>query len=88
VFGLVPGRFAWQARTALARLGDEAATKEIYRDLRSSRRDVRTLAVAAVGQARLTSARQELERLGDGDLVDADAVAEARRLLDRGDRRD
>ncbi len=81
VFGLVPGRFAWQARVALARLGDEAARKEIITGLDSRRRDVRTLAVAAVGQARLTSARSRLETLQRTERADPDALADALRLL-------
>ncbi|MEN9578842.1 MAG: hypothetical protein RJA70_1851 [Pseudomonadota bacterium] len=76
-FGLVPGRFAWQARVALARLGDVAASREILQGLRSWSRDARTLAVAAAGQARLAAAREPLEELARSGRADPDALTEA-----------
>ncbi|MBN1612169.1 MAG: HEAT repeat domain-containing protein, partial [Polyangiaceae bacterium] len=53
--------FAWQARVALARLGDNGARRAIVRALQAWSRDMRTLAVAAVGKARMAEARPLLE---------------------------
>lgn len=76
-FGLVPGRFAWHARVALARLGEEQAIREIQRGLRAWSRDSRSLAVAAAGLAGLKQARPVLEELARTDAADADALSEA-----------
>ena len=76
-FGLVPGRLAWQARVALARLGDARAVAWIRRGLASRNSDTRTLAVVAVGQARLRSLEPELVRLGQAQRVPSDTLAEA-----------
>jgi hypothetical protein len=74
--------FAWHARVALARLGDEAAQKSILRGLQSWSRDTRTLAVAAAGQARLIRARAALEAMrGDPTRAEPDSVREALDLL-------
>lgn len=80
-FGMIPGRFAWQARVALARLGDEAARRTIRKGLASRNRDARTLAVAAVGEARWRELLPELERLAASEGADPDALADALRQL-------
>jgi HEAT repeats len=77
LFGLTPGPFAWQAKVALAQLGEPTALREIARGLRSRRRDTRSLAVAAAGQARLGHLRPELERLAAEQAVDSEVVAAA-----------
>jgi HEAT repeat protein len=78
VLGIGRDRFAWHARVALARMGHERATQEILRELGSWDRDKRTLAVAAVGRARITAARPLVEAMrGDETRADAGAVAEA-----------
>lgn len=67
--GLVPGRFAWQARVALARLGDESARRGITTGLESRHAHVRAAAALAVGRARLHRSRQRVEELlGAGKL--------------------
>jgi HEAT repeat protein len=78
VLGIGRDRFAWHARVALARMGHERATGEILRELGSRDRDRRTLAVAAVGRARIVSARALVEAMrGDNERADAAAVDEA-----------
>lgn len=78
--------FAWQARTALARLGHARARNEIVRELRSFSRDKRTMAAFAAGQAGITEARAELERMRDRpDLADPTVVAEALAKLEPTD---
>ena len=54
---------AFQARVALARLGDERARRYILRGLSSFRRSVRVQCVAAAGLARLEAARPRLLEL-------------------------
>ena len=76
-FGLVPGRFAWQAQVALARLGDAHTITTLRRALRSRRRDVRTLAVAAVGQAKLTALEADLVHLESQGAVESSTLNEA-----------
>lgn len=69
---------AWHARVALARMGHDRAGKEIIKELGASDRDVRTLAVAAAGRARLVSARDRISAMrGDEDRADPHAVDEA-----------
>ncbi len=80
-FGLVPGRFAWHAKVALARLGDAAARRQLQRGLHSRNRDARTLAVAAVGRARWVELRPELERMQRAGLAEPEALTEALELL-------
>jgi hypothetical protein len=80
-FGLVPGRFAWQARIALVRLDDAAAKQHLRKALSSSRADVRRLAVVAAGQAQWTEVRQELIELSRSGRVDRETVDEALALL-------
>lgn len=79
VFGSSP--FSFQARVALARLGDARARAQILRDLSSFRRSVRARAVAAAGQARLEAARQRLIEMrsagGQGDLPSVVEALEA-----------
>jgi HEAT repeat protein len=75
---------AFQARVALARLGDERAQREILRDLSSLRRATRARAVAAAGQARLELARARLlEMRDDQRQADSESVREALLALDR-----
>jgi HEAT repeat protein len=75
---------AFQARVALARLGDERAREEIIRGLSSVRRSVRSQNVAAAGQARLQAARPRLlQMLDDERQADRQLVAEALEALDR-----
>ncbi len=74
---------AFQARVALARLGDERARSQILRELSSWTRSTRTRAVAAAGQARLEAARPRLlEMRADERQADPESVAEALRALD------
>jgi HEAT repeat protein len=71
-------RFAWQARTALAKMGDRRAIDSIVKDLSAWLRDTRTLAVAAAGKARVAEARAAIEAMrGDPNRADPDAVADA-----------
>lgn len=71
-FGLVPGRFAWQAQVAMARLGDERAQKAIAVGLRSSRDHVRVAAALAVGRARLHGLRAQVETLSESGKLPTD----------------
>jgi HEAT repeat protein len=81
VFGSSP--LAFQARVALARLGDARAREQILRDLSSFRRSVRARAVAAAGQARLEAARQRLmEMRSAGTPADLPSVVEALEALE------
>jgi HEAT repeat protein len=77
---------AFQARVALARLGDERACTHILRGLSAWSRETRTRAVAAAGQARLEAARARLQQMnGDERQADPESVSEALRALDGGD---
>lgn len=71
-FGLVPGRFAWQARVAMARLGDERSQKAIADGLRSSNEHVRAAAALAVGRARLHGLRAQVETLTESGKLPTD----------------
>lgn len=83
LFGVSRDPFAWQARVALARLGDPRARAGILKGLRAWTRDTRTLAVAAAGHARLGEARALIEAMrGDDERADPDAVAEALARID------
>jgi len=75
-FGLFRDPLAWHARVALARLGDEQAKKAILRGLAAFTRDARTIAVAAVGRARLREARPILRGMTAAQ-ADPETVAEA-----------
>ena len=72
-------RHAWHARVALARLGDEAAIATFRAELRAWSAVRRTLAVAAIGQARLVEFGAEVQRQrGRGvpeDTIDAALAA-------------
>jgi hypothetical protein len=82
VFGVKLDAHGWDACVALSRLGDERATRAIFRRLRAWNRDTRTLAVVAAGRARLGAARQAiLELRGDARRADPEAVEEALELL-------
>ena len=75
-------RFAWEARVALARLGNERARRSILKDLRSWSYEVRSMAVAAAGRARIPEARPLLLELENKPArADPDAVREALALL-------
>ena len=79
-FGASP--LSFQARVALARMGDARACEQILRDLSSFRRSVRDRAVAAAGQARLEAARPRLmEMRSDERQADLPSVVEALEAL-------
>jgi hypothetical protein len=74
---------AFQARVALARLGDARAQTQIIRGLSAWSRAARSEAVAAAGQARLEAARPRLLAMrNDERQADASSVAEALLALD------
>lgn len=74
----VRDRFAWHARVALARMGHARAREQIVRDLGAWDRDLRTLAVAAAGRARIGQARALIASMrGDERRADPHAVDEA-----------
>jgi len=71
-------RHAWHARVALARMGHERAVREIMSELDAWDRSKRTLAVAAVGRARIRVAALKLRTmLGDPSRADPHAVEDA-----------
>jgi HEAT repeat protein len=75
--------FAWQARIALARLGDGRAKSAIIDGLGAWTRDGRTLAVIAAGHAGLAEARSRIESMrGDSRRAEPSAVDEALRMLE------
>jgi HEAT repeat protein len=80
-FGLFRDPLAWHARVALARLGDPQAKAAILRGLAAFTRDARTIAVAAVGRARLLEARPILRRMTAAQ-ADPETVAEALAALE------
>ncbi len=78
LFGWSRHRTAFQARVALAKLGDEQAIRGILDDLGSRSRDRRSLGVAAAGQARLAQARSLVAAMqGNETRADQVAVTEA-----------
>lgn len=84
-FGLLGGRTpaSWHARVALAELGHERAKSVIMRGLSAWSRDARTLAVAAVGRAKLREARAILLGMADAPhRAEPDAVRDALAALD------
>lgn len=86
-FGRLFGRdpFAYEARIALARLGDSRARDSIVRGLSSWFRDTRTLHVVAAGRARLVEAREQLASMrGNSSLAEPDAVEEALARIPHG----
>ncbi|HVU03331.1 MAG TPA: HEAT repeat domain-containing protein [Polyangiaceae bacterium] len=75
-------RFSWEARIALARLGDPRARRAITRGLRAWSRDARTLAVVAAGEALLTESIPAIEAMaGDPSRAEPEAVERSLRLL-------
>src|SRR5262249_47421205 len=76
VLGFTRDPLFWHARVALARLGDERARKTLLRGWRALTRDAGTVAVAAVGQARLVEARPILHAMNESE-ADPETVAEA-----------
>lgn len=79
-FGGIFGRdrHAWHARVALARMGHERAISEILKELDSWDRSRRTLAVAAVGRAKIRAAEPLLRAmLKDGSRADPQVVEDA-----------
>jgi HEAT repeat protein len=75
--------FAWQARAALAVLGDGGAKKAILRGLAAWSWDARTVAVVAAGRARLKEAEAVLLAMrGKPSSADPLAVEDALRSLD------
>jgi HEAT repeat protein len=75
-------RFAYEARIALARLGDERARRAIARGLGAWTRDARTLAVVAAGHAGLVEALPTIAAMkNDPRRAEPEAVALALRLL-------
>lgn len=84
-FGGIFGRdrHAWHARVALARMGHERAINEILKELDSWDRSKRTLAVAAVGRAKIRAAEKLLRAmLKDSSRADAQVVEDALAALD------
>jgi len=74
---------AYEARIALARLGDAGARQQLLQGLSAFSFDARTLAVAAAGRAGLQEARSRIEAfVGKPELADENAVIEALRALD------
>lgn len=77
-------RFRYEARIALAKLGDVRARRTISRGLAAWSRDTRTLAVIAAGRADLREARGAIETMqGDPTRAEPEAVEEALLLLRR-----
>ncbi len=81
LIGLFRDRFQWHARVALARMGHERARREIEGDLDAWDPQRRTLAVAAVGRARMTGARETLLAMQRDHRANAHALEEALRAL-------
>jgi hypothetical protein len=78
--------FAWHARVALARLGNEKAIRWVYKELNAWTLERRTLAVAAIGQARLRQARDRVVAMqDDATLADPDTIRDTLALLDQHD---
>ncbi len=80
--GLRKDTLTYQARVALARMGHPKAKASILADLRSWNRDRRNQGVASAGLARMTEARDNLERLRSS--VDPATLDEALALIDEG----
>jgi hypothetical protein len=84
-FGVLGGRTpaSWHARVALAELGHSRAKAVIVRGLSAWSRDARTLAVAAVGRAKLREARGILLGMADTPRrAEPDAVRDALAALE------
>jgi hypothetical protein len=67
---------AFHARIALARLGHERARREILSELASTRREVLEAAIVSAGRARLTEAKDAIERLTSA-VADPELTREA-----------
>lgn len=79
-FGGIFGRdrHAWHARVALARMGHERAIREIVQELDAWDRSKRTLAVAAIGRARIHTAEPKLRAmLAELSRVDRQVIEDA-----------
>jgi HEAT repeat protein len=90
-FGGIFGRdrHAWHARVALARMGHERATREIMKELESWDRSKRTLAVAAIGRAKIRQAEPLLRAmLKDSSRADLQVVQDALAALDEAPQSD
>lgn len=86
MLGLGRDRFAWNARVSLAQMEHPKAIREIVSELNGWNRDRRTLAVAAVGRARIQSARPILQAMkNDSGKADSKAVEAALFALDGDD---
>jgi HEAT repeat protein len=70
----------FQAKVALARMGNARAVAEITKDLASRDREKRHAAIVAAGRARITATRATIQGLGP-DEADPDLVREALALL-------
>jgi hypothetical protein len=81
LFGWTRDPFLWQARVALAQLGDERAVQAILKGLSSRLWHVRAVAVDAVGRARLQAARPRLLELLNDEALDRAHVEAALRSL-------
>jgi hypothetical protein len=69
---------SYEAKIALARMGDSRARAAIVRGLSSWSRDTRTLSVVAAGRARLAEARARLSAMrGNPSFAEPEAVDEA-----------
>jgi len=83
-FGILQDPCSFQARIALAQLGDLRAVQSIIRDLSAWSRDTRTLAVVAAGRAGLADATRLIRAMrGDARRADPEAVDEALAALQR-----
>lgn len=81
--GLVPGRFAWHARVAMARLGEESAQRGIAAGLRHRQSHVRAASALAVGRARLHELRGDVEQLVERGKLDRELAEEVLEELTR-----
>lgn len=74
--GLVPGRFAWHAQVAMARLGEDSARRAIGAGLRHRQSHVRAASALAVGRARLHELRGDIEQLVERGKLDRELAEE------------
>lgn len=83
LLGFARDGYQWQARVALARLGDDRAKKYILAELRAGTVERRTLAVSAAGRARMLEAKGLLVAMKDRpDRAEPSAIDAALQLLD------
>jgi HEAT repeat protein len=84
VLGFGRDPFRWHARTALARMGEERARREILEELDARSVEQRSLAVSAVGRARMLEAYDRLLAMKqDPGRADPAAVEAALAQLDQ-----